>query len=281
MAGRRAVVLCVMLCALLPATRAEPPAAPAAKIRVLWLGQSAFRIRTVSGKVIVTDPFLVNNPKTPDPYRKLEALGRVDLILVTHAHSDHFADAPALARLNNAPVVGPAGLAQSIQTLGILPPELAPRMNKGGTVAPFASEGAPGVRITQVHAEHSSELVWRNPATGKDETHVGGEPVGFIIELENGFRIYHMGDTGLFGDLKLIGERYRPDLVLVPIGGHFVLDPQDAAFAIREFLKPRYAIPMHYGTTPLLKGTPEQFIAALGPTPTRVMALKPGDEVEF
>jgi len=276
----------VMLAAMLVPARGEPPAdqpkAPASKIKLLWLGQSAFRIRTLSGKTIVLDPFIVNNPKTPPQYKKLESLGKVDLILVTHAHWDHFADAPELARLNNAPVVGPAGLDQSIQTLGILPPELAPRMNKGGTIAPFASEGAPGVLVTQVHAEHSSELVWRNPATGKDETHVGGEPVGFIIELENGFRIYHMGDTGLFGDLKLIGEHYKPDLVLIPIGGHFVLNPADAAFAIREYLKPRFVIPMHYGTTPLLKGTPEQFIAALGESPpTRTMVLKPGDEVEF
>jgi len=261
--------------------QAERPPGSAAKIQLLWLGQSAFRIRTVSGKVIVVDPFLVNNPKTPESYKKLEALGKVDLILVTHAHGDHFGDAPALARLNNAPVVGPAGLDQSIQTLGILPPELAPRMNKGGTITPFAADGSPGVRITQVHAEHSSELLWHNPATGKDETHVGGEPVGFIIELENGFRIYHMGDTGLFGDLKLIGERYKPDLVLIPIGGHFVLNPVDAAFAIREYLKPRFVIPMHYGTFPLLKGTPEEFTAALGSTPTKVMVLKPGDEVEF
>jgi L-ascorbate metabolism protein UlaG (beta-lactamase superfamily) len=134
-----------------------------------------------------------------------------------------------------------------------------------------------------VHAEHSSELVWRNPATGRDETHVGGEPVGYVIELENGFRIYHMGDTGLFGDLKLIGERYKPDLVLIPIGGHFVLDPVDAAYAIREYLKPRAAIPMHYGTTPLLKGTPDEFTAALGAgaTATRVIALKPGETTEF
>jgi len=284
-APRRALAASLALCALLAiasaAARAEAAAADAGKIQVLWLGQSAFRIRTLSGKVIVIDPFLVNNPKTPPGYRKLEALGKVDLILVTHGHADHFGDAPALARMNNAPVVGPAGLDQSIQTLGILPPELAPRMNKGGTVTPFVADGAPGVRITQVHAEHSSELVWRNPATGKDETHVGGEPVGFIIQLENGFRIYHMGDTGLFGDLKLIGERYKPDLVLVPIGGHFVLDPSDAAFAIREYLKPRYAIPIHYGTTPLLKGTPEEFTAALGTTPTKVMVLKPGDEVSF
>jgi L-ascorbate metabolism protein UlaG (beta-lactamase superfamily) len=264
-----------------PARAAE--SAPAeARIQVLWLGQSAFRIRTVTGKVIVTDPFLVSNPKTPEAYRKLEALGKVDLILVTHGHADHVADAPALARLNNAPVIAPAGLAQSMQTLGILAPELAPRMNKGGTVAPLSAEGAPGVRITMVHAEHSSELVWRNPATGKDETHVGGEPAGFIIELENGFRIYHMGDTGLFGDLKMIGERYRPDLVLVPIGGHFTLDPADAAYAIRELLKPRAVIPMHYGTFSLLKGTPEQFTAALGSgAATRVIALKPGETAEF
>ena len=274
-----ALAVCGAL-ASLPVRGAEP-AAPPPKIQLLWLGQSAVRIRTLSGKVIVVDPFLVRNPKTPDTYKKLDALGKVDLILVTHAHWDHFADAPELAKLNNAPVVGPAGLDQSIQTLGILPPELAPRMNKSGTITPFAAQGAAGVKITQVHAEHSSELVWHNPATDKDETHVGGEPVGFIIELENGFRIYHMGDTGLFGDLKLIGEHYRPDLVLIPIGGHFVLDPADAAFAIREFLKPRYAIPIHYGTTPLLKGTPEEFTAALGETKTKVMVLKPGDQVEF
>ena len=286
---KAAVVLSMVafatLAALLPAAQSDQskdqPKATADRIRLLWLGQSAFRIRTLTGKVIVVDPFLTKNPKTPEQYKKLDALGKVDLILVTHAHGDHLGDAPELAKLNNVPLVGPAGLDQSIQTLGILPPELAPRMNKGGTITPFAAEGAPGVKITQVHAEHSSELVWRNPATGKDETLVGGEPVGFIIELENGFRIYHMGDTGLFGDMKLIGEHYKPDLVLIPIGGHFVLNPADAAFAIREYLKPRFVIPMHYGTTPLLKGTPEEFIAALGASSTKTMVLKPGDEVEF
>jgi len=276
-----ALVLWIALAVAPVAATAQEPAAAGARIQLLWLGQSTFRIRTISGKVIVIDPFLINNPKTPPEYRKLDTLGKVDLILVTHGHFDHFADAPALAQLNNAPVIGPAGLNQSMQTLGILPPELAPRMNKGGTITPFASTGAPGVRITQVHAEHSSELVWRNPATGKDETHVGGEPVGYVIELENGFRIYHMGDTGLFGDLKLIGEHYKPDLVLIPIGGHFVLDPVDAAFAIREYLKPRFVIPMHYGTIPLLKGTPEEFSAALGASATKVMVLKPGDTADF
>jgi L-ascorbate metabolism protein UlaG (beta-lactamase superfamily) len=181
--------------------------------------------------------------------------------------------------MNDAPVWAPAGLSQSMQTLGILPVPQANRMNKGGTILPF---GAGGVRITMTHAEHSSELVWRNPATGKDETHVGGEPCGFVIELENGFKIWHMGDTGLFGDMKMIGERVKPDLLLIPIGGgQFVMNPADAAFATRELIKPRAAIPMHYGTTPALNGTPEEYIQALGASSTRVHAMKPGDVLDF
>jgi L-ascorbate metabolism protein UlaG (beta-lactamase superfamily) len=178
--------------------------------------------------------------------------------------------------MNNAPVVGPAGLDQVMQTLNILPPELAPRMNKGGTITPFT-----GVSITQVHAEHSSELLWPDPVTGKPTTYPGGEPVGYIIRLENGFVIYDMGDTSLFGDMKLIAERYKPDLLLVPIGGHFVLDPVDAAYATRTMINPRFVIPMHYGTTPQLAGTPAEFIKALGPTDIKVLSISPGDEVEF
>jgi L-ascorbate metabolism protein UlaG (beta-lactamase superfamily) len=90
-----------------------------------------------------------------------------------------------------------------------------------------------------------------------------------------------MGDTGLFGDLGLIAEYYRPDLVLIPIGGHFVMDPKDAAHATRHYLKPRFAIPMHYGTNPMLKGTPEEYVRALGQTETQVLALSPGEQVQF
>ena len=247
------------------------------KTEVQWLGQAAFKITTPGGKVIVVDPWLTSNPKTPDAYKKLEALGKVDLILVTHGHLDHWADAPALAKLNNAPVYGPAGLMQSVIALDILPANLAVRFGKSGTVTPIGAN----IKITAVHAEHSSELGWKNPVTNKEEVHVGGEPVGYIIEMENGFKIYHMGDTGLFGDMRLIGDYYKPDLILIPIGGHFVMSPKDAAMATRDFLKPAFALPIHYGTTPVLKGTPSEYISALGNAPTKVLAIAPGEKVDF
>jgi len=263
-----------------PSAKTAAAAAPSAagKVTVQWLGQSAFKITSVAGKVIVTDPYLTANPKTPAQYKKLEALGKVDLILVTHGHLDHYLDAPALAKLTGAPLWAPAGLAQSMQTLGVLPVAQANRMNKGGSITPLG----PGIKVTMVHAEHSSELIWHNPATDKDETHVGGEPCGFIIEFENGLRLWHMGDTGVFGDMKLIGEMYRPDLILIPIGGgQFVMNPADAAMATRELIKPKFAIPMHYGTTPALSGTPEQYKAALGSGSVTVMTMEPGDTLQF
>src|SRR3954469_12689399 len=118
----------MMLAALLglAVVAISPLAAAQGKVQVQWLGQSAFKVTTPGGKVIVIDPWLTTNPKTPDEYKKLEALGKVDLILVTHAHFDHFSDAPALAKLNNAPVYGPGGLSSSMTALGILPKELSP-----------------------------------------------------------------------------------------------------------------------------------------------------------
>ncbi|WP_151448866.1 metal-dependent hydrolase [Lacisediminimonas profundi] len=247
------------------------------KTQVQWLGQASTKITTPGGKVIVIDPWLTSNPKTPAAYKNLEALGKVDLILVTHGHFDHMADAPALAKLNKAPIYGPAGLMQTFAALGLVPAAQAVRFGKGGTVTPLGDK----IKITQTHAEHSSEVAHKNPATGKDEVHVGGEPAGFIIELEDGFKIYHMGDTGLFGDMNLIGSYYKPDLVLIPIGGHFVMSPKDAAVATRDMIKPKFAIPIHYGTIPVLKGTPAEYTAALGSTSTKVFVLEPGQAVEF
>lgn len=253
-------------------------AAQSGKTEVLWLGQAAVRITTPGGKVIMIDPWLRTNPKTPANFKALESLGKIDLVLVTHAHFDHFADAPDLAKMHKVPMYGPAGLNQTVSTLGILPPELSPRFGKGGVIMPF---GPDSVKITATRAEHSSELAYKNPATGKDEVHVGGEPVGFIIEMENGFKIYHMGDTGIFGDMKLIGEYYKPDLVLIPIGGHFVLSPADAAYAVKNYLKPKYALPIHYGTIPVLKGTPAEFAAALGNESGKMLKVNPGEKVDF
>ncbi len=245
------------------------------KAEVLWLGQAAMRITTPAGKVILVDPWISKNPKSPEQYKSLEALGRIDVILVTHAHGDHLGDAIDLAKRHKVPMWGPAGMNQTLQSIGALSAELAPRMNKGGTIEPFA-----GVKITQTHAEHSSELAFPN-AVGKLETMVGGEPVGYIIELENGFRIYHMGDTGLFGDMRFIAEYYKPDLLMIPIGGHFVMSPKDAAHATSQYFKAKFAIPMHYGTNPFLKGTPKEYIDALGASSTKVFPINPGDKLTF
>jgi L-ascorbate metabolism protein UlaG (beta-lactamase superfamily) len=260
--------------------------AQSGKTEVLWLGQATFKITTPGGKVIVTDPFLTGNPKTPAEYKDFSKLGKVDLVLVSHGHGDHVGtvgrtdgtcDAVDIVKRNNAKLYGPAGLIQTMIDLGWVTAEQAVRFGKGGKVQPLG----PQITITQVRAEHSSELTVVDPATKKSTTLVGGEPAGFIIQLENGFKIYHMGDTGLFGDMKLIADYYKPDLVLMPIGGHFVMDPVDAAYATREWLKPKFVIPMHYGTTPVLKGTPQEYVAALGKTPTTVYAISPGDKLEF
>lgn len=265
--------------ALLAALAAVPALAQSPKVEVLWLGQSAFRITTPGGKVIVTDPWLVKNPITPAEYKDLGKLGKVDLLLVSHGHGDHIADAPELARRNNIPMYGPGDLNMTLTTLGVLPPAQLPRFNKSGRITPL-----PGIKVTQTHAEHSSVYVWSNPASGKDETHPGGEPVGFIIELENGFRIWHMGDTGVFGDMKWIADYYKPDLVLIPIGGHFTMDPKDAAWAVKHLIKPRAVIPMHYGANPLAKGTARQFVDAMnegGTAGVRVIVAVPGQALKF
>jgi L-ascorbate metabolism protein UlaG (beta-lactamase superfamily) len=274
-------LLTVATAACTTAPNVQAPAAPAmaGKVKVQWFGQAAFKFTTVEGKVIVIDPWITSNPKTPAALKSLDGLGKVDLILVTHGHFDHMADAPALARMNpTAPLWAPAGLSQTFGTLGIVPSTQANRMNKSGTVMPLG----PKIKVTLVRAEHSSEIVWKNPATDKNESHPGGEPGGFIIEFENGFKIWHMGDTGVFGDMKLIGEMYKPDLVLMPIGGgQFVMNPSDAAMAARDLIRAKAVIPMHYLTNPGLPGTPAQFKAALGDAPVKVIVMEPGDTMEF
>lgn len=269
-----AVTLVVLTAALTGALTA-PAQAQKKFVKVLWLGQAAFRITSPDGTVVVIDPFMRGNPKTPARYKDLKALGKVDLILVTHAHGDHFSDAPALAKLTGAKVGMNADLGNTVRTLGIIPGKQLIRFNKSGPIK------VKGVTVTMVRAEHSSSLVTKNPVTGKPQVYNGGEPAGYIVELSNGFKIYHAGDTGVFGDMKFIGDYYKPDLALLPIGGHFTMDPSHAAYATNSLIKPKITIPMHYATFPPLKGTPAQFRAALGKTDTRLIVINPGEEVSF
>ena len=251
----------------------------AEQAEVLWLGHSAFRITSTTGKVIVIDPLLKRNPKTPAKYKDLKALGKVDLILVTHGHGDHVSDLPELAKMSGAPVVINFELGNNLVALGMLDGSKTIAMNKGGTVAPLG----PGIKVHMVPAEHSSsvDLVNIKPeATGV--RHIdGGVPVGYVIELENGFRIYDTGDTDVFGDMALISKFFKPDLALVCIGGHFTMDPERAAYAVRELIRPKQVIPMHYGTYPVINRTPAEFKAALGNTPIKVLDVKPGEAMKF
>jgi L-ascorbate metabolism protein UlaG (beta-lactamase superfamily) len=247
------------------------------KVEVLWLGQAAFKITSPTGKVIVIDPWLKTNPKTPEAFKKLEALGKVDVVLVTHAHFDHVADAAELATLNKVKLYAPPGLGATLTNLGVIEAGVAPGMNKSGIATPIG----PDIKLHMVRAEHSSEYAFKDPATGKTTSYPGGEPVGWVVELENGFKIYHMGDTGLFGDMKLIGDLYKPDLVLLPIGGNFTINANLGALAVREFIRPKYALPMHYGTFPILAGKPEDFARGMEGSGVRVVVPQPGDQVTF
>lgn len=262
----------------------KPPEAVAStgQVEVLWLGHSTTRITSVAGKVIVIDPFLVKNPTTPEKYRDLKALGKVDLILVTHGHSDHVRDLPELARMTNATVVANFEYANQLAKIGLIDASKRIAMNKGGTVTPIGRD----IKIHMVPAEHSSSVDLPNLGLPSPEAHApryldGGVPVGYVVELENGFKIYHSGDTDVFSDMVLINKFYQPDLALVCIGGHFTMDPVHAAYALRELIKPKQVIPTHYGTYPIINRTPAELKAALGDAPLEVIDVKPGQLLKF
>ena len=227
--------------------------------KITWLGHSAFRIITPSGQVILIDPWVMGNPSCPEAFKKVEKL---DVILVTHGHGDHLGDAIALARAHKPLIVAIYETCLWFNSKGIhdtLP------MSKGGT------QKVGEIEVTMVHATHSNGI--------EDEGKIvyGGEPCGYIIRLPGGLTLYHAGDTGIFGDMKIIGELYQPELACLPIGDLYTMGPREAALAIR-LLGVRHVIPMHYGTFPVLTGTPAmlrdltQDISGL-----EIHALKPGE----
>ena len=224
-----------------------------------WLGHSAFRIESDRGKRIYVDPFLTGNPKTPEHEHNPE---RVDVIAITHGHSDHVGDTVALSQAFDAPVVCQVELKGWLGAQGAKLDAL-PGLNKGG------SQEIDGVRFTLVNAFHSS--------SSNDGEYLG-EACGIVVRLEDGKTIYFAGDTCLFGDMALIGRIYKPDLAVLPIGDWFTMAPADAAVALELLGNPR-CVPCHWGTFPLLTGTPDE-LARHAPGSV-VERLDPGDSVEI
>jgi L-ascorbate metabolism protein UlaG (beta-lactamase superfamily) len=225
-------------------------------LHITYLGHSSFRLRTPGGKEILFDPWFTGNPSFPETARPRAA----DLILVSHGHSDHITDAAAIAKQTGATVVGIWEITSWLGSKGVK--GLEP-MNKGGTV------NVKGLRITMTDARHSSSF---------DENGIVylGEAAGFVVTLENGQVIYFAGDTSLFADMKLIGELYKPDIAFLPIGDRFTMGPDTAAMAAR-WLGVKQVVPMHFGTFPLLTGTPAQLKEHLSGSGIEVLELKPGE----
>jgi len=231
--------------------------------RINYLGHATFRLVTPGGGQILIDPFLTDNPQTPD---ELKEVGDVGTILVTHGHFDHFSDVIPIARETGATVVANFEIFSYLQGQGI---ENAMPIQKGGT----AEVG--GVKVTATNAFHSSSI-----QTEDGGSIYAGEPMGFVVEFESGFRLYHAGDTAVFGDMRLIGELYHPDLALLPIGNQVVMSPFEAAHAAR-LLGVGHVVPIHYGTFPFVPGTPEEFqqhVREIAPGVT-VHVMNPGDDL--
>ncbi len=224
-----------------------------------WLGHSAFRVESSGGKRIYIDPFLNGNPKCPESELQPE---RVDAIAITHAHGDHIGDTVELAKQHSPTVVAPVELSMWLNKQGVDENKL-PAPNKGGTV------DVDGVKFTLTNAFHSSAT----PDGG-----YGGEATGIVVELEDGTKVYFAGDTCVFGDMQLIGRIYRPDVAVLPIGGHYTMDPKEAAVAL-ELLGAKRCVPCHYGTFPVLKGTPQE-LKQLAPD-VDVAEIEPGDSIDL
>ena len=203
-----------------------------------WLGHSAFKFISQSGSIIYVDPFLKDNPSTPEEYKEIT---EADFILLTHGHEDHVGDTLEIAKNTGCKVAGIVELIGLLQKKGLSEEQAVP-FNKGGTVR------FDDFSVTMVSANHSSSF----------DGEYAGDPAGLVLSFEDDLCIYHMGDTNIFSDLALYGELYEPHVVLAPIGDHFTMGPQEAAYAV-EMVNPTIAVPIHYGTWPPIDSDPNEF----------------------
>ncbi|MFY9549972.1 MAG: metal-dependent hydrolase [Thermoanaerobaculia bacterium] len=228
--------------------------------KITWLGHAFFIIESPKGARIAIDPWMLRNPKFPKGF----AYGKLDVIAATHGHFDHFGDdGIPLAKETGATLVSIFELALHAGAHGVLK---ASGMNKGG------AQTVAGVEFRMVQAVHSAGT----SGVGK-ESNFPADPCGYVLTFEDGFKIYHAGDTNVFSDMALIGELYAPDLALLPIGDFYTMGPREAAKACELLAVPR-VLPMHWGTFPALPGNPAALREELSRRglSTEVVELAPG-----
>jgi L-ascorbate metabolism protein UlaG (beta-lactamase superfamily) len=227
----------------------------------VYVGHATVRCDLPSGEVVLIDPWVMGNPACPE---KLKQFDRIDAMLITHGHTDHTGDVVELAKRHRpGKVVAAVELADWLSSKGV---ENTVGINLGGTTEVL------GMAVSMVRADHSSSL------SDGDQIIYAGPAAGLVVKLPGGYTFYHAGDTALFSDMQLIAEIYRPELAFLPIGDFYTMDPVQAARACR-YLNVRKVVPIHYGTFPVLTGTPQQLVRALddlGVT-CEVIELKPGD----
>lgn len=226
---------------------------------ITWLGHATVLVETGKGTRILIDPYIAQNPKYPKGF-VLPA--RIDYILLTHGHGDHMSDVVPVAAKHGSTVVAIYELAAYVAGKGVAN---TIGMNLGGTVQ------LSDVAVTMVEARHSSG------AQDETGTHYVGVAAGYVLAVADGPVLYHAGDTSVFGDMRLIRELYQPSVAMLPIGGHFTMGPKQAALAVR-FLEPAMVLPLHFGTFPPLKGTPEQLAALVDPG-VQVVRWAPGESI--